>query len=215
MWKRGVGPNINQSTNVQSPSKKSQYTSIDEKRKASMPQGQSPTNKKKKMRAFSANYKDNPTRFGAKNQIRNPSEQKSTNQNENSIVANSKSNTIMTIKEKKIRPSSSTVKFYDTQKNHSTLKDSTSKLRKEMLIAEVSFHLKKGSANFSQDAKRALKQKPNMERYDQDGRAVKHNIEKKNRKLKTMSKVDVPITNSTYREYNNYLTSKEKKSLNK
>jgi hypothetical protein len=84
--------------------------------------------------------------------------------------------------------------------------NSTSKLNKELLIAEVSNHLKKGSSlNFSEKERKHR----TAERYDEDGRAANRKLEKKNRRLKTLSKVDVPISNSTYKDFNNYLSTKE------
>ena len=81
------------------------------------------------------------------------------------------------------------------------------------MIAEVTTLLKKGgTTNNSVDGKKMVKYKGN-ERYDQNGRSSVRKT--KHRRLRTIGKVDVPITNSTYRDYNNYLNAKEQRSLNK
>lgn len=51
------------------------------------------------------------------------------------------------------------------------------------------------------------------ERYDQDGRSAFYNMNKHNPKLKNINKFEVSISNSTYKEYNNYLRNKERQHL--
>lgn len=66
--------------------------------------------------------------------------------------------------------------------------------------------LKKGHSSNSIDPKKMAKHR-STERYDQDGRTFTRKIQ--NRKLKKMGKIDVPMSNSTYRDYDNYLSAKE------
>ena len=75
----------------------------------------------------------------------------------------------------------------------------------------MSSHLKNGSQKSQpKDSQKLGPRKSNLERYDQDGRTANRVFKKKNRKLKTIGKVEVSISNSTYKEYNSFLKNKER-----
>lgn len=165
----------------------------------------------RKARAMSATQKDSFHNKPRDYQMQNQSDLKSSHIGEYGTITltNVNTNRLVNFKRNSANSDGDENQFLFDQKK-SSVQDSNFMTQKDLLIAEVSTHLKnKGHKSYLKDGTRTTK-KQNHERYDQDGRTANRMLHRKNRKLKTIGKVEVSLSNSTYLEYNNYLKNREK-----